>query len=275
MSSSSYSVTEGQAVTLTVERYSGSFNTVEVNVKTINGTAVSGTDYNSVDSTLIFEDSEITKTFTASTINNLTDISTPLYFNAYINSVSAVYGTALKGVPTSSVITIIDNESGSVRFVSASYTGSQNSSIAISLERYNGADFAATASINVLETSTAIAGVDYANIFPYTVTWADQESGSKSVNITTLAPWNPSRVLNLNIGSLTNITSGTIMSSSILIQSNALTQSLNQYSQYSTDFTINKYLNLSSEFSRRTEQVPFSLGTNPLIRLQQAYSAST
>jgi|694.fasta_scaffold26102_15 hypothetical protein len=275
MSSSSYSVTEGQTVTLTVERYSGSFNTVEVNVKTINGTAVSGTDYNSVDSTLIFEDSEITKTFTASTINNLTDVSTLLYFNAYINSVSAVYGTALKGVPTSSVITIIDNESGSVRFVSASYTGSQNSSIAISLERYNGSDFAATASINVLETSTAIVGVDYANIFPYTVTWADQESGSKSVNITTLAPWNPSRVLNLNIGSLTNITSGTIMSSSILIQSNVLTQSSNQYSQYSTDFTINKYLNLSSEFTRRTEQVPFSLGTNPLIRLQQAYSAST
>jgi hypothetical protein len=53
------------------------------------------------------------------------------------------------------------------------------------------------------------------------------------------------------------------------------TQSSQQYSNYSSDYVINKYLNLSNQYDRRTQQVPFSLGTNPLTRLQQAYSAST
>ena len=68
---------------------------------------------------------------------------------------------------------------------------------------------------------------------------------------------------------------GSILSSSILIESNVINQSDNQYSDYGSDYTINKYLNLSNQFTRRTQQVPFALGNNPLIRLQQAYSASS
>lgn len=275
IATSSYTVVEGQTATITVQRYSGSYGSVSVNVRTSDGTAQFGTDYTTVNQNLSFADTETSKTFNVVTINNATDVVGPLYFNAFINSVAASDGTAFKGSPVTASVFITDNESGSVRFTNSSYTGSQNSSITISVERYVAGDFAATASVYVSASSTAVAGVDYTNIFPYTLTWADQESGSKNITITTLGPWSPSRILNLYISGLTNISSGSIMSSSVLIQSNVLTQSSNQYSDYSTDFTINKYLNLSNQYTRRTEQVPFSLGTNPLIRLQQAYTSST
>lgn len=275
LSSSAYNVIEGQSVTVTVERYSGSYSTVNVNVRTDDDTAIQNVDYNPVNQNLTFSDSETSKTFTITTIENSTNITTPKFFTTYINSVNASDGTAFIGLPYIATVTIIDNESGSVRFDASSYTGSQNSSITISVERYSGGDFAATASVYVSASSTAVAGIDYTNIFPYTLNWADQESGSKNITITTLGPWSPSRILNLYLSDLTNIASGTIMSSSILIQSNVITQSTNQYSDYATDFTINKYLNLSNQYTRRTQQVPFSLGTNPLVRLQQAYTSST
>lgn len=274
-SSSSYSTLEGASVLVGVERYSGSFGTVTMTVTSSNATAVSGTDYTSVNQALTFSNAETSRTFTVYTVDNANDVTGPLYFNLGFNSISASYGTSSAGSPATASIYITDNESGSVRFVTASYTGSQNSTITISVERYNGADFAATASVYVSASSTAVSGVDYTNVFPYSLTWADQESGTKTFDISLLAPWNSSRVLDLYLSGLTNIVSGTIMSSSILIQSNVLTQSSKQYSDYGTDFTINKYLNLSNDYTRRTEQVPFSLGTNPLSRLQQAYSSST
>ena len=275
ISSSSYSVIEGQSFNVTVSRYNGSFGAVTVNLTSSNGTAVSGTDYTQVNQNLSFANTETTKSFSISTIENNTDVTGSLYFNFGINTVSSSYGTAFKGSPYLAQVNIIDNETGSIRFVSASYTGSQNSTIVFSVERYGAADFAATASI-VVVGGTAVAGTDYVNIFPYTVNWNDQTSGSVTVSLSTVSTgWNPSSTLNLAIQNLTNIGSGTIMSASILIQSNVITQSSNQYSDYGTDFTINKYLNMSNHFTRRTQQVPFSLGTNPLIRLQQAYSAST
>lgn len=277
LSSSSYSVTEGESATITVQRYSGSYGSVVVNVQTVDGDAEAGIDYNLVNLNLTFTDGQTSRTYNIQTINNDVNIAGAKSFQTYINSVNSIdAGTAFIGSPFIATVDILDNESGSIRFTSSSYTVSQGSSITFYVERYGGFDFPATASITVSGSSTAVAGVDYTNIFPYTVSWNNQESGSKSITLNTITnEWNPSKTLNLNIGSLTNITSGTIMSSSILIQSNVLTQSSNQYSQYSTDFTINKYLNLSSEFTRRTQQVPFSLGTNPLIRLKQAYSAST
>ena len=195
-------------------------------VTSSNGTAVSTTDYTTVNQALTFSNGQTSQTFTVYTVNNSNDVTGPLYFNLGLTNISSSYGTSSAGTPSTSTVYITDNESGSIRFVSASYTGSQNSSITFYVERYNGADFAATASIYVSGSSTATSGVDYTNIFPYTVSWADQESGSKSITVTTLGSWNPDTVLNLYIAtsSLTNIMTGSILSSSILIKSNVITQ---------------------------------------------------
>jgi hypothetical protein len=201
--------------------------------------------------------------------NNVLDGTRNIIFGIASSSISAI------GPTSSFQLNVLDYEiTGSARFLTSSYTGNIPSIINVQVERYNGQDVTASAIIST-NGGTAVAGVDYTNIFPYTVNWANQESGSKTISIETLSSWGSSKTLDLRISSLTNLSTGTIMSSSILLVSSIYTQSSNRYSDYSTDFTINKYLNLSNHFTRRTEQVPFSLGTNPLIRLQQAYSAST
>lgn len=257
--SSSYSVTEGSNVTVQIDRYSGSFGTVTLNITSSNGTAVSGTDYTSVNQALTFSSGDTSKTFSVSTIDNSNDITGSLYFNLGFGNISASYGTSSAGTQITSAIYIIDNESGSIKFTNSSYTGSQNSSIIIPIQRYNGGDFAATASIVVSSSSTAIAGVDYANIFPYTVSWADQVSGTLNISLSTLGAWSTSKILDLKIQDLTNISSGSIMSASVLIQSNVISSSTPPFENYSKNYTINDYANLSYQFTRRTQQVPFSL----------------
>lgn len=211
-----------------------------------------------------------TKYITASIYDNNTLDGTKIaIFSIASSSISSI------GPTSSFQLNVLDYEiTGSGRFVASSYTGTIPSTINIQVERYNGQDVTASVVIST-NGGTAVAGVDYTNIFPYTVNWANQESGSKTISIETLSSWGSSKTLDLRISSLTNLSTGTIMSSSILFVSTVYTQSSNQYSDYATDFTINKYLNLSNHYTRRTQQVPFILGTNPLARLQQAYSSST
>jgi hypothetical protein len=162
----------------------------------------------------------------------------------------------------------------SFRFVTSSYSTNIPSPVTIQVERYNGQDVSASAVVSV-SGGTAVAGVDYTNIFPYTVSWADQESGSKNIVITTLSSWGSNKTLSLKLNSLTNLSSGSIMTASVLfVNAGVSTQSNHQFSDANTDFTINKYLNLSNDYTRRTQQVPFTFGNNPLVRLNQAYSSS-
>jgi hypothetical protein len=262
--SSSYSTIEGNSVTVKVNRYSGSFAGVNVYMTSSDGTAFSGTDYNSIGQYLVFGDGETSKTLTVTTVNNTTDVPPPpLYFTVGISSLTPQYGTpsnVFVGSNPYTTIYITDNESGSIRFSNGSYTGSLGSTITIPVERYAGGDFAATASIT-MSGGTAVAGVDYVDIFPYTVSWADQESGTKNISLTTLTTniWSGDKILNLGITNLTNLNIGSTMTSSVLFSSGITQKSAQPYENYDKTFIINDYANLSSQFTKRTQQVPFSL----------------
>lgn len=244
------------------------------------GTATENTQYNVIYNgvtqsspfTITWADQEKdTRYITASIYDNhVLDGDRNVLFSINSSSISAI------GPTSSFQLNILDYEiTGAVRFVTSSYSTIIPSPVTIQVERYNGQDISATAVISV-SGGTAVADVDYTNIFPYTVTWADQESGSKNIVITPLASWGGNKTLDLKFSSLTNLSSGTILTSSLtFVNSTVFTQSSHQYSDYGLDFTINKYLNLSNDFTRKTQQVPFSLGTNPLVRLKQAYSSST
>ena len=65
-----------------------------------------------------------------------------------------------------------------------------------------------------------------------------------------------------------------IMSASILITSNVQNQGPQPSSSVGADYIINDYINASSQFTRRTNQVPFFAGSSPFIRLKPAYSSS-
>lgn len=255
-------VVEGASLSFTVLRRSGSFGEVTVFITSSNGTAISGVDYNAVSGSVVFPDGDTTnKSLTVTTIDNGTDVSGSLYFTVGIAAVSASYGTGLTGSPTYTTINITDNETGSFRFTNSSQTSSLGSTITIPVERYSGSDFAATATIGV-QGGTAVAGTHYTNIFPYTVTWADQISGTVNITLETLDIdfWAGSRTLVLTASSFTNIGVGTPATCSILMESNILTQSASPYPNVGTDFTINSYLNLSTQYTRVVQQVPFSLG---------------
>ena len=382
MASSSYTVIEGQTATLTVERYSGSYGSVSVNVRTADGTAEFGVNYNTVNTNISFADGETSQTFNVVTINNNTDTSGSLFLYGYINSVAASDGTAFKGSPSSSIITILDFETGSisfstssafifentasyyigverliggdepntasitftgsnvalgsdynviynsitqsspfniiwadqdkttkyitasitddydvepsgtvtftiasssissigpsssfvltiydyentgsVRFVTSSYSVSVPNSIVVQVERYGGADAPVSAVVDISSSSTAVMNVDYTDVFPYTLNWANQESGSKDIPITTLSNWNGgTRNLNLYFSSLTYLASGSIMSASVAITNTTYAQSTPPNPNVSPDFTINTFTNMSSQYTRRVEAVPLRFG---------------
>jgi hypothetical protein len=93
------------------------------------------------------------------------------------------------------------------------------------------------------------------------VSWADQESGTKNISLTTLTTniWSGDKILNLGITNLTNLNIGSTMTSSVLFSSGIIQKSAQPYENYDKTFIINDYANLSSQFTKRTQQVPFSL----------------
>lgn len=258
-----------------VERLYGGDQAQTASITFVGSTyAVSGSDYNiiynSVTQSSPFnitwaDQDKSTKYITASIIDdNILENSGTITFGIASSSISAI------GPSSSFVLTVYDYENtGSARFVTNSYSVSIPGTVNVQVERYGGADVTASAIIGVSSSSTAVAGVDYANIFPYTVSWANQESGSKNISISTLPTWGTSTILNLKFNSLTNLASGSILSSSIAIVSTTITSSTSPYSNVNQDYAINDYANLSYQFTRRTQQVPFSLQKKGTGRLRK------
>ncbi|MFY9224323.1 MAG: Calx-beta domain-containing protein [Blastocatellia bacterium] len=106
-SSATYSVMEnGASATITVTRTNGNEGTVMVNYAISDATATAGSDYAATSGTLTFLNSEISKTFSISLINDLTD-----EVNETVNlSLSNPTGGATLGTPNTAVLTIVDDD---------------------------------------------------------------------------------------------------------------------------------------------------------------------
>jgi hypothetical protein len=246
-----------------VERIYGGDQAETASITFVGSTyAVSGSDYNiiyaGVTRTSPFnitwaDQDKTTKYITASIINDtILESNETITFGIASSSISTI------GPSSSFVLTIYDYENtGSVRFATNLYSVSVGSTVNVQVERYIGADVTASAIIDVSSSSTAVAGVDYTNIFPYTVNWADQESGYKNIPIQTISSWESSKTLNLKFTSLTNLSSGSILSSSVSLVSVVYSQSAQTVPLVSSDFTINDYTSLSSQYTRRVENVPY------------------
>ncbi len=106
-SSTNYSVNENAGtVTITVTRMGGTASG-SVQYSTSNGTALAGVDYQSASGTLFFFENETTKTFTVTILDD-----SIFEGNETINlSLSSASPSFSLGTPSSTVLTIIDNES--------------------------------------------------------------------------------------------------------------------------------------------------------------------
>ncbi len=108
---SSYAVSEsGTNVTITVERTGGSVGLTTVEFATDIGTAIPGVDYLPSNGTLIFADGETSRTFDVAVLDNgLADGDRNLTL-----SLSNPTGGATLGVPTITILTIVDDEAAPV-----------------------------------------------------------------------------------------------------------------------------------------------------------------
>ena len=203
-SSSAATIVEGENTLVTVNRQSGSHGALTGTLEFVtgsNGLSLSDLTFNNIDfgsagsditGTIFFEDGATSYQFaiTASddTIDESTESASFGFFNLnYPLSTTRFFPTASVGDADSFVLTVTDNETGSLNFgpdfVGPIYvTGTQN--LTYSVDRTIAGDFATTATIALSGSTTAVEGLDYTgSTFPLDLSWADQETGSKTFTV--------------------------------------------------------------------------------------------
>jgi hypothetical protein len=155
----SYSVTEGFATFISVER-TGTTGTVIVGFTTSDGTATAGVDYQARAGSLTFGPGVKTLSFSVPTIANTLDDGD----RTVILTLGPVSGTAgaVLGPQSTATLTILDNDAGGVvRFSVSEYTVSESAaSVALTVVRTGGTASQVTVTYQTAD-GTALAGVDY------------------------------------------------------------------------------------------------------------------
>ncbi|GAA0846089.1 hypothetical protein GCM10008915_51720 [Bifidobacterium pullorum subsp. gallinarum] len=97
-----YEAAENSAsVTVSVYRAAGSYGQTKVSLRTIEGTAIAGTDYNSVDELLVFNEGETTKSYPISIIDRDGDQGDRTFFVELVNPTNgAVLGASARAEVT-------------------------------------------------------------------------------------------------------------------------------------------------------------------------------
>lgn len=169
----------GGPVTITATRTGGSEGDVGVAFGTTDGTATSPSDYSTVTGSLSWLDGDATpKTFTIPITNDGTGEVT----ESFSTSITAPTGGADLAAPSTETVTILDDEVSSFVFDAAAYSVTEGSSVTISVTRQVGLSGAVSVQVAV-SGGTATSGSDYTFAGPVTLSWADGESGSKTVTI--------------------------------------------------------------------------------------------
>ncbi len=180
IANSTYTVSEGSALEIPVERVDGSDGAASVTYNFTSGTADS-TDYTASPGTLSWTDGDdSTKVITlTATTDNTPEAAETLT----VEISSATGGISLQN--RSAQITITDTTQanpGTVAFVESTGTVDEGSSISIQVARSGGFD----QSISVQVAAVPTNDIEY-TVESDTLTWADGESGSKAVTITALS----------------------------------------------------------------------------------------
>ena len=159
-SQATYSVSEGETITVTVERVNGTAGAVSVQYTTSNGSATAGSDYTSASGTLHFADGEASKSFTITTLEDISvegDETLVLILNN-------PGGGATLGDPYQAILAIHDDDvadAGQLRFASSSFSVAENAGMAtITVSRFNGSNGVVTVDY-ATNSGTATPSADY------------------------------------------------------------------------------------------------------------------
>ena len=168
-------------VSIGITRSAGSESAVSVRVRSVDGTAIAGSDYEAVDTVVSFADGEAgTKNITLRILDD--SIVEPT--ESLVLSLSEASGGAAIGAPSSIVVGIIDNDAppspGRLQFALADYRVDESAgNAAITILRTDGSAGAVSATFNTAGIS-ATAGADYQEVSTQ-VTFADGDTTPKTV----------------------------------------------------------------------------------------------
>lgn len=184
---SNYSVTEGDGnATITATRSGGNTGAVAVSYASSNGSAIAGSDYTTVSSTLSWNDGDSSpQTFQVPIIND-TNVEVLETVNLTLSSPT---GGASLGSPSTATLTITSEDRfGTLRFNATSYNVDEADgtvSNVITLERIDGSSGAISVDVSDDGSGSATgSGTDYTFGSPTTVSWSDGDTADKNVTIT-------------------------------------------------------------------------------------------
>lgn len=158
----------GTNLTLSVRRIGGTTGPVSVNLATADGTALLGSDYTNLNTTLNFPNGEVLREVLVPIVQD----SLPEGNEAFSAALSGVTGGASLGPQPTAGATIVDDD-GEFSFSSASFSVNENTptgSMLVGIRRLKGTN--AVASVVLSSTNlTAIDGVDYRGVTNVVVTF--------------------------------------------------------------------------------------------------------
>ncbi len=196
---SKYTVSEASPkATITIKRTGSTTSSALVDYTISNGTATAGTDYTVTTSsgTLTFGAGVATQTLAVSMINDTVDEP-----NETVSLALQRHGADLPiGTPGTATLTITDNDiAGKSQLAAANFSGdAATGSAIITLTRTGGTAGGATV-VCTLTNGTAVAGVDYTNVGPVTVTFGLGQT-TQTFTIPVFATSPPNKYLNLTLG---------------------------------------------------------------------------
>jgi len=216
LSTSAYSVDENNAsATITVSRINSANGVVTVDYATVNGTAISGSDFTSASGTLSWADGDSAdKTFTVAITD---DVAVEGNENLSL-TLSGATGSATLGT-SSATLTIVDDDNaayGEISVSSSTYSVNEDGvSLTITVARASGSNGAVSIDYATAD-ATAIAGNDYSSASG-TLSWADGDASNKtfSINISDDVIYEGNETFSINLSSVAG--GATIGTSSAII----------------------------------------------------------
>lgn len=176
----------GVESTFTVRRINGCGGAGSVEVNVTAGTAVAGTDYTvPVPNPIVLNwaDGDIAdKTVTIAVLDNAVIDGTRTVNLALQNP-----GGVATSAPTAAVLSILDDEPGSLAFTTATFSVAEGNAgtvnLVVSVTRSGGSLGAASVQVVDAGGGSATSGGDYTAVGTPTLNWANGESGAKTLNI--------------------------------------------------------------------------------------------
>jgi hypothetical protein len=180
LASNSYSGSEGQPLTVSIQRSAGSDGAASVRIVTVGGSATSGADFAALWEVVSWADGDASTRSATVQVHSDSSVEGSESFSIRLENAT---GVSL-GSPWSATVTIADTTpapTGRAQLSSSTFAGTEGAVVTVSVLRADGSAGAASVGV-VSDNGTAAAGSDFAPVAS-TIVWADGESGAKTVQV--------------------------------------------------------------------------------------------